>query len=567
MDLKMALAHALAPSTGLDSQQLYQLIEVPPQRSMGDYAFPCFALAKTLRKAPPAIAAELAGSLTLPEGISSVTPLGPYLNFFADPAQRARAVLSAIHTQGERYGSSDEGQGRVITIDYSSINIAKPFHIGHLSTTVIGHALYNLYGFLGYHPIGINHLGDWGTQFGKLIVAFHRWGDRQRIEEGGVRQLLEIYVRFHDEAEKDDTLNQEARAAFKRLEEGDQESLALYHWFKDITLREVSHIYDMLGIQFDSYNGESFYNDKMDRVIDELKEKHLLVQDKGAWVVEFPEEEKMPPCLILKADGATLYATRDIAAALYRKEHYHFYQSLYVVAYQQNLHFRQFFKVVEMMGYDWAKDMKHIAFGMVSMEEGTLSTRSGRVIFLDEVFRKATERALALIEEKSPGLENKAVVAQQVGVGALVYSTLSASRIKDITFSWDRALNFEGETGPYCQYTYARCCSVLRKAPGALPAHEDIDDDALTDEYAQELLRQMGDFPAAIRRAVAENEPFVVTRAVTLICQAYNKFYDKKRILDAPPHERDARLSLISAARLVIQTGLSLLGIQAPERM
>ncbi len=567
MDFKHALIKALMAHTDLNEEQLQGLIEIPPQREMGDYAFPCFALAKTLRKAPPVIASELAASLVLPEGFLEAKPMGPYLNFFVDPVLRARAVLAAVTEKGERYGSGDEGQGRVVTMDFSSINIAKPFHIGHLSSTVIGHALYNLYAFLGYQPVGINHLGDWGTQFGKLIVAFDRWGDRATIDAGGVRELLKIYVRFHDEAEKDDSLNEEARSAFRDLENGDPRAVELYDWFKEITLKEVSHIYDILGITFDSYAGESFYNDKMDRVVDELKEKGLLVQDQGAWVVEFPEEEKMPPCLILKADGATLYATRDIAAALYRKEHYHFYKSLYVVAYQQNLHFRQLFKVIEMMGYEWAKDMVHVAFGMVSMEEGTLSTRSGRVIFLDEVFAKATERARKLIEEKSPDLENKDSVAQQVGVGALVYNTLSAGRIKDITFSWDRALNFDGETGPYCQYSHARCCRILRKANHPLPALSTIDYSALSDRYAQEVLRQIGDFPEAIRRAVDENEPHLVTRCVTRICQAYSKFYDEKRIVDAPENERDARLVLTNATRNVIRTGLHLLGIQAPEQI
>lgn len=568
MDFKRALAQALSTPTEMKQEDAYAVIEVPPQRSMGDYAFPCFQLAKSMRKAPQAIAADLAESLPLPDGFVRLEAQGPYLNAFVDPEARAFDVLSDVMASDGKYGQSDEGAGRVITIDYSSINIAKPFHIGHLSSTAIGHSLYRLCRHLGYHPVGINHLGDWGTQFGKLIVAFDKWGDIEAIEAGGVRELLKIYVRFHEEAETDETLNDEARAAFKSLEDNDPEAMRLYEWFKEITLRDVNHIYQILGIEFDSYAGESFYNDKMDRVIDELREKNLLVQDQGAWVVKFPEEEKMPPCLILKADGATLYATRDLAAAIYRKENYDFYRSLYVVAYQQNLHFRQLFKVLEMMGYDWAKDCKHVAFGMVSMEDGTFSTRSGKVIFLDDVFARATERALELIQEKSPDLENKEAVAQQVGVGALVYNTLSASRIKDITFSWDRALSFEGETGPYCQYTHARCCSVLRKAGNAVPSSLDgVDLASLSDSYAQALLAEIGQFPDVLHRALEECEPFLLTRSVTSICQAYSRFYYEKRILDAPENERAARLLLTDATRQVIKIGLYLLGIEAPDQM
>ncbi len=564
MNFKRNTAELLSALTGIDVPTLLPLIEVPPKRDMGDFAFPCFSLAKTLRKAPPVIAQDIAGRFPLQDGIARVEAVSGYVNVFLDAEAVARETLRSVASAGSRYGASDEGQGRVVCMDYSSINIAKPFHIGHLSSTVIGHSLYRIYGFLGYKPIGINHLGDWGTQFGKLIVAFQRWGDKDAIEAGGIKELLTIYVRFHDEAEKDDALNDEARAAFKRIEDGDPEALTLFQWFKDITLRDVGKIYDVLGIVFDSYAGESFYNDKMDRVVDELEKSGLLVLDQGAWVVNFPEKDHMPPCLVRKADGASLYITRDIAAALYRKEHYDFYKSLYIVAYQQNLHFKQLFRVVGMMGYDWAKDMEHVAFGMVSIEEGTLSTRSGRVLFLQDVFEKATEKALELIEEKSPDLENKREVAAQIGVGALVYGTLSASRIKDINFSWDRTLNFEGETGPYCQYTHARACSVLRKAE-TLPA--EVDYAELSDDYAQALIKLIAAFPEAVQRACAENEPFVVTRAVTEIAQAYNKFYFEQRILDAPPSTRAARLALTDAARQTIANGLYLIGIAAPERM
>lgn len=565
IDIKKMLAELFCASTELDSQTIYQLLEAPRDAKMGDYALPCFVLAKNLRKAPPLIAQKIASETIKPDFISKIEAVGGYVNITIEPDFLAKTILEPIRAQGNQYGSSTEGDKRIVCIDYSSINIAKPFHIGHLSSTAIGHALYNIYAFLGYQPVGINHLGDWGTQFGKLIVAYQMWGDHDIIECDGVRAMLEIYVKFHEEAENDPTLNEQARHWFKKIEDNDPEALELFSWFKEITLKEVSRIYEMLGITFDSYAGESFYNDKMGRVLDELKDKKLLEKDQNAWVVKFDEEEKMPPCLILKADGASLYATRDLAAAIYRKDHYNFYKNLYVVAYQQNLHFRQVFTVLDMMGYTWSKDCEHVAFGMVSMEEGTLSTRKGQVIFLEDVFQKATEKTLAIISEKSPNLENKEFVAQQVGIGALVYNTLAASRIKDITFSWDRALSFEGESGPYCQYTHARCCSVLAKA-GNIP-QETIDYGALNDPHALALIRLLGNYPQTIRQACEQNEPFHITRQVTDIAQAYNKFYYENRILDAAPNERNARLVLTQATRDVIASGLTLLGIAAPEKM
>jgi len=565
MEVKMMLAEWLSAPAQLDSRDVYDLMETPPDPKMGDFALPCFILAKRFRKAPPIIAQEIVSSLQKPDVVDSVEALGGYINIKVSPAFLAQSILAPIRTQGALYGSSDEGHDRVICIDYSSINIAKPFHIGHLSSTAIGHALYNIYRFLGYRPVGINYLGDWGTQFGKLIVAYKKWGDRAVIERDGVRAMLDIYVQFHDEAEKDEALNEEARFWFKKIEDKDPEALELFEWFKKVTLREVSRIYDMLGITFDSYDGESFFNDKMDRVIDELREKNLLEEDDGAWVVKFDEEDKMPPCLILKADGATLYATRDLASAIYRKEHYDFYKNLYVVAYQQNLHFRQVFKVLDKMGYEWSKNCEHVAFGMVSMEDGTLSTRKGRVVFLEDVFNKATEKAYDIIAEKNPELEDKETVARQVGIGALVYNTLSASRIKDITFSWDRALTFEGESGPYCQYTHVKCCSVLRRA-GNVP-QGDIDFHAMCDPHTQALIKLLGTYPQAIRQACSQNEPFIITRHITEIAQAYNKFYFENRILDAEPNERDARIVLTDITRSILSAGLGLLGIASPERM
>ena len=564
MDFKGVLAQALCEKAGVDAAELAAMIECPPNPQMGDFALPCFKLAKAMRKAPAAIAVELS-SAVLPAFVGKVEVAGGYLNFFVDGAFYAKTILAQALSQGERYGASSEGAGKVVCIDYSSINIAKPFHIGHLSTTALGHSLYRIYSFLGYKCVGINHLGDWGTQFGKLIVAFKKWGDKQTIETGGVNEMLKIYVKFHDEADKNPALDEEARAWFKKIEDGDREALSLFNWFKELTLKEVERVYNLLDVHFDSYAGESFYNDKMGRVIDELRAKNLLTLDQGAWVVNFTEEENMPPCLLLKADGATLYATRDIAAALYRKDTYDFYKTLYVVAYQQTLHFQQVFRVIEMMGYDWAHSLEHIAFGMVSLVEGTLSTRRGKVVLLEDVLKKSVDKALDIINEKSPSLENKEEVAQMVGVGAMLFNTLASGRIKDIVFDLNKALNFDGETGPYCQYTHARCCSVLAKA-GGVPSSA-IDYSKLSDEESQAVVKLIAAFPDTVRAACAKNEPYLVTRLVVDLAQAYNKFYFEHRIIGEEPAVMAARLALTEAVRCVIASGLYLIGVKAPVKM
>ena len=565
MNYKEQLSALLSEKTGLEQSQLASMLEVPPDMAMGDFALPCFKLAKTMRKAPPMIAQEISASLSeLPDWLERVEIAGGYLNFFLSRAQFVQNILREVKSKQDRYGSSDEGQGRNIVLDYSSINIAKPFHIGHLSTTVIGSSLYKIFNFLGYNSVGVNHLGDWGTQFGKLITAYKRWGDHDTVEAGSIRALLDLYVKFHDEAEKEPSLEDEGRAWFKKIEDGDEEAMALFTWFKDLTLREVAKIYEILDVHFDSYAGESFYNDKMQPVIDELDAKGLLKDSDGAKVVDL-EEHNMPPCLILKSDGATLYATRDLACAFYRKKTYDFYKNLYVVAYQQNLHFKQWFKVVEMMGHEWAKDMEHVAFGMVSMADGTLSTRKGRVIFLEDVIKSVIEKSRSLIEEKNAGLENKDQTAQDIGVGALIYSTLSNSRIKDIVFDLDRILNFDGETGPYVQYTHARALSVLRKAADQPAAQPDYS--ALTCPQAFAVIKLISEFPDVIRRAADKYEPFFITRHVTALAQAFNKFYYDIRILDNDANATAARLELVQAAALVIRIGLGLLGIHAPERM
>ena len=546
------------------AEELRGLLAVPPDPAMGDYAFPCFRLAKPLRMAPPKIAEALCAAWTHGE-VASVQPVNGYMNFFLNRANFAAEIMADLRARGDRFGASDEGAGKTVCLDYSSINIAKRFHIGHLSTTMLGHSLRRIYDFLGYRTVGINHLGDWGTQFGKMICAYKKWGSKEEVERGGVDALTALYVRFHEEAEKDPALEDEGRAWFKKIEDGDEEALSIFSWFKELTLKDAARVYDLLGVTFDSYAGESFYNDKMEPVIQELRDKGLLTQSEGAWVVDL-SEDKMPPCLILKSDGATIYATRDLAAAIYRQNTYHFDKCLYVVAYQQDLHFRQVFRVLEKMGYPWAKNCVHVAFGMVSFEGEALSTRRGNVIHLDDLLNQAVEKALAIIEEKSPNLENKQEVARQVGIGAVVYTDLSANRIKDIDFSWSRALNFDGETGPYVQYTHARCCSVLRKAPAEVAA-ADPDWSALTDDEAQALLRLISRFPDVIHEAADKYEPSMITRAVTDIAQAFNKYYYEHRILDGDPAQAAARLALTDAARTVIRTGLYLIGIESPERM
>ena len=563
MENKLRIAAAIAAQTGLEADQLKDWLETPPDPAMGDYAFPCFRLAKTMRKAPPAIAAELAGSIGHIDGIASMEAKGGYLNFFADKTAFVRDTLNKVLAQGDSYGNSDLGGGRNVCVEYSSINIAKPFHIGHLPSTAIGNSLYRIYKALGYNAIGINHLGDWGTQFGKMIVAYKKWGDKP-VPQCTVRELVKLYVRFHEEAEAHPEMNDEARAWFKKIESGDKEAVTLWQQFKDLTLKEVGKVYDRLGVRFDSYAGESFYEDKMGAVIDELREKGLLTVDKGATLVDLSAYD-MPPCIILRSDGATLYATRDLAAAIYRKKTYDFVKSLYVVAYQQNLHFKQFFKVLELMGNDWVKDCEHVNFGMVSMEEGTLSTRHGNVVYLEDVLDAAVEKTGKIIEEKSPDLPDKDEVAAAVGVGAVVWSMLYNSRIKDVTFSWKKVLNFDGETGPYAQYTHARCCSVLRKA-GSYDVNA-MDVSCFADDATASLAKAIAAFPAAVLAAAEKNEPYIVSRATMEVCTAFNKFYFCNQIITEDAGVSAARLALTDAARITIKKGLYLVGLQAPERM
>ena len=562
MDYKQYIAQKINVE-GVAQEEIAALLAVPPDSAMGDFALPCFRFAKALRKSPVIIAQELAKTIAPDEVIAEVSAVNGYLNFKVNKAGLAADVLARIAREGAKYGASDEGSGKTVCIDYSSVNIAKPFHIGHLSTTVLGGALYRIFNFLGYRAVGINHLGDYGTQFGKLISAYKRWGNREEVERGGIHAVNALYVRFNEEA--DEAMEAEAREYFRLIESGDKEANDLFEWFKSLTLAYVEKIYDRLHIRFDSYAGERFYTDKMAPVVAELKEKGLLKESNGAQIVDL-EAYGMPPCLILRSDGASLYATRDLAAAIYRKKTYDFYKCLYVVAYQQNLHFKQVFKVLELMGYDWAKDLVHVAYGMVSLEDGAMSTRKGKVVWLEDVISRCVEKARVILEEKNPALENKDAVAETVGVGAVVFGALYNSKIKDITFSYDKALNFDGETSVYVQYTCARAASVLSKAAADGIAFDEAASGTPNAQEA-ELLKALGDFPATVREAAEKYEPSFVARWCVDTAKLFNKFYFDCKILQAEEDVRAFRLALTKATLTALTNGLGLLGIGVPEKM
>ena len=561
MDYKKLLADTVIIE-GMESEEIAAQITPCKDRAHGDYSLPCFRLAAQLKKSPAELAKEVAGRVGCFNFLEKAEAIGPFVNFTLNKSAYAKDVLEKVLSAGGFYGSSDTGAGKTVCIDYSSVNIAKPFHIGHLLNTVLGTALYRIYKKVGYHAVGINHLGDWGTQFGKLIVAYKKWGDEEDIEKRGVRALVDIYVKFHKEAEKDPSLDDEARAWFKKIEDGDKEALSIFNRFKTSTLAEVEKIYKRLNVTFDSYAGESFYNDKMQPVLDMLTQKGLLVDDDGAKVVKLGEG--MPPCLLVRSDGATLYATRDLAAAFYRKKTYDFDKCLYVVASQQNLHFRQWFKVLELAGEEWYKDLVHVAHGMVSLEEGSLSTRSGNVVYLDDVLDMAVSKSREIIEEKREDLPDPDAVAEQIGVGAVIFGVLYNNRIKDMTFSYARALNFDGETGPYVQYTHARCRSLTEKCPDP-----DCDPDysGVTGAEACEVLKLLDSYPDVILSAAEKYEPCYVSRFLVDLAQAFGKFYLTCNIAKAEDGVKKARLMLVKAVKSVLKDGLELLGIKAPEKM
>ncbi|MBQ3865601.1 MAG: arginine--tRNA ligase [Clostridia bacterium] len=564
--LKKKLSHSLAlalKAPELSDEQILDLFDVPPDPAMGDLALACFKLSKTLRKSPVAISAELAAFLKdhPVEGVDRVESAGGYLNFFVADSYRL-GILKSILASGENYGSNETGRGKTMVIDYSSPNIAKRFHIGHLGTTIIGNSIKLLHKFSGYKCVGINYLGDWGTQYGKLVVAFKHWGEEAKIRELGIKELDRLYVLFGKEAEKDPTLNDEARAEFNKLENGDEENLRLWRMFKEISLNEYMKTYELLGITFDSFNGESFYSDKMPAVVDELREKGLLKIDDGASIVDLSAYD-MPPCLILKRDGSSLYPTRDIAAALWRKKEYNFDKCVYVTSAGQSLHFAQWFKVIGLMGYDWENELVHVPYGTFSINGEKIASRTGNVVLLDDLFRDAVEKAGAIIDEKNPDLEDRDKVAEAVGIGAVIFNSLLSNRIKDVNFNWEEALNFEGNTGPYAQYTYARACSILKKDPASDPIPESA---ALCAEE-KDLISVLALFPEKVIRALNEYEPSVITRFALDLCQSFNRFYNSCPIRSASPDERTVRLGLCRAVKTVLGTALHLIGLRTPEKI
>ena len=557
---------------GLELSEIQDIIEVPQDPKMGDYAFPCFRLAKIMRKAPPLIAKGIAEGIADSSVFEKVEQVNAYVNMFISKEAFIKDTLEEVLGRGEDFGKTDIGENKTVIVEYSSPNIAKPFHIGHIRSTVIGNSLYKIFDALGYNVIRINHLGDYGTQFGKMICAYRHWGNKEDVIREPIKTLLSYYTRFQVEVEEHPELDDEARETFAKLERGEKEEVELWQWFRDESLKEFNRVYDMLGISFDSYNGESFYSDKMPRFVRELEEKGLLKESQGAHVVDL-EEYGLGTALITKSDGSTLYITRDIAAAVYRKETYDFYKNIYVVASQQNLHFQQWFKIVELLGYEWAKDCVHVPFGLVSLEEGTMSTRHGRVVFLEDVLNKAVEKTKEIIREKNAGADEADIdeTAKTVGIGAVIFQELSNNRIKDYVFKWDKVLNFDGETGPYVQYTHARCASVLRRAGeetvAKAAALKDVDYKYLCSESAYELIKLLYKFPDVVVDAGHRYEPSIVTRHIVDMAQGFNRFYHDEHILTDDEQEKTAKVALVIAAKNAIRNGLALLGMKAPEKM
>lgn len=554
----------------LEASTILDMLEYPPDEKMGDIALPCFKLSKTLRMAPVKIAESIANELSL-ASIKSAVAINGYLNIYLDGEYLANKVVDEVNTKGEKYGAPQMGEGKTVVLDYSSPNVAKPFHIGHLGTTVIGHSLKKLHEFAGYKCVGINYLGDWGTQFGKLIVAYRKWGNREEIEQGGVDALVALYVKINNAISgneeqgipADSALADEARAEFRKLEEGDEENIALWRWFVDISLAEYQKTYKQLGIEFDSYKGESFYTDKMPAQVQKLRDSGLLKIDDGASIVDLTDYG-MTPCLILKRDGSTLYPTRDIAAAVYRKETYDFDKMIYVTSAGQSLHFAQWFKVVELMGYDWFDKLIHVPYGTVSINGAKLATRTGNVILLRDLFAESIAKVESIMKEKNPDLENGDKIAEAVGVGAIVFYYLSNNRIRDINFMIEDALSFEGNTGPYVQYTYARTCSVLSKSA-------DISNDAklvITADEETALLKTLARFEEVVREAIAVYEPSVITRYILDVAGAYNRFYHNCSILGAENEDvRNTRIAITKATKTVLGNAFELICLAKTEKI
>ncbi|RFB18349.1 arginine--tRNA ligase [Bacillus sp. HNG] len=543
----------------LTYDEVLKLIEKPKFQEQGDLAFPCFTLAKQYRKAPAVIAPEIAAAIHGPL-FEKIVAEGPYVNCFLNKEEVSKHVIQTILTKGSQYGGHNLGEGKTITIDFSSPNIAKPFSMGHLRSTVIGNALANIVEKCGYQPIRINHLGDWGTQFGKLIVAYKLWGNEKAVQANPITELLQLYVRFHSEAETKLALEDKARLWFKKLEDGDKEALSLWDWFREESLKEFSRIYSLLDVDFDSYNGEAFYNDKMDATIERLNDEKLLSASDGAEVVDL-SEENLPPCLIKKSDGATLYATRDVTAAIYRQDNYHFKKAIYVVGHEQSLHFKQIFLVLEKMGYEWANNMVHVPFGFILKDGKKMSTRKGKIVLLEEVIQEAIRLAKENIEQKNPSLKNKEEIAKMVGVGAIIFHDLKNERLNNIEFSLEEMLKFEGTTGPYVQYTHARACSILRKA--ALSSTPIV---GLSDSHSWAVVKLLTEFPDIIKRSMQLYEPSVIAKYIIELAQEFNKYYSHVKVLHEDD-EMNARIALVRSVTIVLEEGLRLLGVKAPEEM
>lgn len=562
MDFKQIVSEVLVEQLpSLTIEEIYNLLEKPKYAHLGDVAFPCFTLAKLLKKAPNVIAAELSEKIES-EWIAKVEVAGPYLNVFMAKSKVAHVIINTILQQQESYGNQNIGQGKNVTIDMSSPNIAKPMSMGHLRSTVIGAALSNLYQKIGYNSINVNHLGDWGTQFGKLIVAYRLWGTKAQVEKDPVNELVKLYVEFHDKVESQPELEDEARKVFKQLEDGDAEVLALWQWFKDESIKEFEKVYEMLGVHFDYYLGEAFYNDKMAEHVDYLEQNGITTVDNGATIVRLDDEE-LPPALIKKSDGATLYLTRDIATAYYRKRTFDFAKNIYVVGQEQSNHFKQLKAVLSKMGNDWSEDMIHIAFGLITINGRKMSTRKGEIVLLENVLNEASELALEQIEQKNPTLKDKETVAKQVGIGAVVFHDLKNDRLNSFNFNLDEVVQFEGETGPYVQYSRVRALSILRKANvEQLP----VTDIVLEDEYAFEVVKSLREFPEVIKRASLQYEPSIISKYVLKLSQNFNKYYANSTVLQ----EDDglySRLALVQSVAIVLKEGLRLLGVASPEEM
>ncbi len=566
-DFKQIIAKQISKTIDINEEELESYIETPKDSKNGDYAFPCFRLAKELRKAPPAIANEIKEKIEAVEEIEKIEVAGGYLNFFINKSILTKEVLEEI-SKAEQYGKSEIGKEKNIVIDYSAPNIAKPFHIGHLRSTVIGGALYNIYKYLGYNVTGVNHLGDYGTQFGKLIEGYKMWGKEYDIEKDPINELTKIYIRINEACKNDEQILENCRNNFKKLEDGDSYCVEIWKKFRKLSLQEFQKVYDLLGSKFDSWNGESFYSDKMPEVIEILEKTGKLIESQGAKIIDLEDKGINTPCIIEKSNGSTTYATRDLAAILYRARTYDFDKALYVTSYEQVLHFKQVFEVAKLLGLDekYTKGLEHVSFGMVLLPEGKMSTREGNIIKLEDLLNEAISRAQEIIEQKNPELENKEEVAKKVGIGAVIFNDMSASRIKDEVFDWNTILNFQGETGPYVQYTYVRTKSVLEKA-GYLPKIEEVKVENLADEYSLAILKLIYNFEYVLIQVTDKNEPSILARYLIDLAKAYSSFYNENKIIVEDKDIQNARIYLTYAVSEVLKQGANLLGIQMPEKM